>query len=83
MIVKEEMMPDLTVHPEYERLFNEIRLGFDQNAARVLDYGPRQFQVLLQRDFSLTITAAGKDLKPFPPPPHKTTRKKPKRQRRN
>jgi hypothetical protein len=45
-------------------------LGFDQNATRLLDYGPRQFQLILQKDFSIAITdiATGKEVKSLPNP---------------
>jgi predicted DNA-binding WGR domain protein len=45
-------------------------LGFNQNGVRTFDYGSRQLQLMLQKDFSLTITdlAAGKEVKAMPSP---------------
>jgi hypothetical protein len=45
------------------------RLGFDENAQRAFDYGPRQFTVRLGLDLSLSVCdGAGKLIKALPSP---------------
>jgi predicted DNA-binding WGR domain protein len=45
-------------------------LGFDADGSRLFDYGSRQFQAVLQKDFSLSITdsSTGKVVKSLPAP---------------
>ncbi|WP_052297651.1 WGR and DUF4132 domain-containing protein [Leadbettera azotonutricia] len=53
-------------------------LDFDLNGKRIFDFGPRQFEATLQKDFSLALTdlSTGKPIKSLPAPNAKDDKEK-------